>query len=90
MNLNESSQEIIAPVSARNYQVITRLDESLPLETEDWFCVERIIMRLTEFAPREILVELTTAIVSFTDDQARRAYMLGQEDVVDEMRVKAA
>ena len=74
----------------RNHQVITRLDESLPLETEDWVAVERMLMRLSEFAPTHMLVDLTSAIASFADDQARRAYILGQEDIAAELKRKAA
>ncbi|HEY9868287.1 MAG TPA: hypothetical protein V6D08_03915 [Candidatus Obscuribacterales bacterium] len=75
---------------SRDHQVITRLDESLPLETEDWLTVERMLVRLTEFAPTEMLVDLTAAIACFADDQARRAYILGQEDIAAELRSKAA
>jgi len=74
----------------RNHQVITRLDESLPLETDDWAAVEQILMRLTEFAPTHMLVDLTSAIALFADDQARRAYILGQEDIAAELKRKAA
>lgn len=74
----------------RNHQVITRLDESLPLETDDWVAVERMLMRLTEFAPTHMLVDLTSAIACFADDQARRAYILGQEDIAAELKRKAA
>ena len=74
----------------RNHQVITRLDESLPLETDDWAAVEQMLMRLTEFAPTDMLVDLTSAIACFADDQARRAYILGQEDIAAELKRKAA
>ncbi|GEM_PF-911909 len=74
----------------RNHQVITRLDESLPLETEEWAPIERLLVRLTEFAPTEMLVDLTTAIASFADDQARRAYILGQEDLSLELKKRVA
>jgi hypothetical protein len=73
-----------------NHQVIIRLDESLPLETEEWAPVERILMRLTEFAPTDLVMQLTDAIASFADDQARRAYILGQEDLCLEIKQKVA
>lgn len=76
--------------SRRTHQIITRLDESLPLETDEWVPVERMLVRLMEFAPRQMLVELSTAIASFADDQARRAYVLGQEDMFVEMFRKVA
>lgn len=74
----------------RNHQVIIRLDQSLPLETEEWIPVERLLVRLTEFAPEDMLVQLTNAIASFADDQARRAYILGQEDLSQELKQKVA
>lgn len=72
------------------YEVTMRLDESLPLETEEWVSIEHMLARLTEFAPSEMLVNLTSAIASFADDQARRAYILGQEDLRLQMQQKAA
>ena len=77
-------------IKFRNHQVITRLDESLPLETEEWIPVERILVRLTEFAPSDMLVQLHNAIASFADDQARRAYILGQEDLSQELQQRVA
>ncbi len=74
----------------RNYQVITRLDESLPLETEEWIPVEQMLVRLTEFAPTELVTQLSSAIASFADDQARRGYLLGQEDLSSELQQKVA
>lgn len=74
----------------RNHQIITRLDESLPLETEEWTPVEQLMARLIEFAPAEMLVELGSAIASFADDQARRGYILGQQDLALEITQRAA
>ena len=76
--------------SMNTYQIMTRLDESLPLETEEWQPVEQVLMRLTEFAPKEMLVDLTYAIAEFADDQARRGYILGQEDMAEELKERAA
>lgn len=72
------------------YLVTQRLDESLPLQTEEWTKVEQLLMRLTEFAPYEVVEELVGAIASFADDQARRGYLLGQEDLTQEMKQRVA
>ena len=89
-NEHKSINSSAANPSTRNHQIITRLDESLPLETDEWVPVERLLVRLTEFAPTEMLVELSTAIASFADDQARRGYILGQEDMYMEVARKIA
>ncbi len=74
----------------KNHQIITRLDESLPLETEEWRPIEQMLARLTEFAPNDIINQLSFAIVSFADDQARRGYILGQQDLALEIKRKVA
>jgi|GEM_PF-1332243 hypothetical protein len=73
---------------AREYYVTERLDKSLPLATEDWVRVEQLLMQFTEFGPNSLVVELAAAIADYADDQARRAYILGQEDLAKEMREK--
>lgn len=65
--------------------ITMRLDESIPLETEDWKKVEQISMRLTEFAPRTLVTELLCSVAEYADDQARRGYILGQEDLMQEL-----
>ena len=62
------------------HMVVQRLDESLPLVTDEWQRVEQILMRLTEFAPNPLVTELVNAMAVYADDQARRGYVLGQED----------
>lgn len=69
----------------KDHQVIQRLDESLPLDTEAWRTVEQSLMRLTEFAPRTVITDLVNAIACYADDQARSGYILGQEDLMAEM-----
>ena len=89
----KQSKQVKAPgkqATLRTHQIITRLDESLPLETEDWQPVEMLLSQLSEFAPLSMISELATAIASFADDQARRGYILGQEDMVAELRNRAA
>lgn len=85
-NDKNTSCGVEQPTAIRNHQVIIPLDESLPLETEEWTPVEHILMRLTEFAPTDLVLELTNVIASFADDQARRAYILGQEDLTKEIK----
>jgi len=70
--------------------VMERLDQSLPLVTEDWNRVEQMLNLLTEFAPSGMVTELANAIASYADDQARRGYVLGQEDLVRELRRRVA
>jgi hypothetical protein len=74
----------------RTHQIIARLDESLPLETEEWQPVEKLLSQLCEFAPMSMVSELASAIASFADDQARRGYILGQEDMVEELQNRVA
>ncbi len=70
--------------------VMQRLDQSLPLITDDWQRVEQLLNLITEFAPTEIVMELAGAIASYADDQAQRGYVLGQEDIVKELRKRVA
>jgi hypothetical protein len=66
--------------------VTQRLDESLPLQTTEWEKVEQLLMRLSEFAPNEIVNELVDSMALWADDQARRGYILGQEDLLQELK----
>lgn len=75
-----ASNSKIQTAKELNHMVLQRLDESLPLETEEWKQAEQVIARLSEFAPPEILTDLVSAMASYADDQARRAYLLGQND----------
>lgn len=77
---NESSQRY----------VMERLDQSLPLVTEDWQRVEQLLNLITEFAPTNMVMELTGAIAGYADDQARRGYLLGQDDLVKELKRRVA
>jgi hypothetical protein len=74
----------------RNYTIIARLDDAIPLNTEEWASVERLLNQVSEFVPIPLLNALTESIISYADDQARRGYLLGQEDLAAEMRKKAA
>ena len=74
----------------RNYTVIARLDDAIPLNTEEWVSVERLLNQVSEFVPMSLLNNLTEAVVAYADDQARRGYLLGQEDLVQELKRKAA
>lgn len=70
--------------------VIQRLDESLPLQTEEWNRAEQLLMQLTEFAPNSLVMEIVNAIALYADDQARRGYILGQEDMAKELKQRVA
>jgi len=74
----------------RNYTVIARLDDAIPLNTEEWVSVERLLNQVSEFVPMSMLNNLTEAVIAYADDQARRGYLLGQEDLVQELKRKAA
>lgn len=73
-----------------NYTIIARLDDAIPLNTEEWVQVERLLNQISEFVPMSMLNSLTESIVSYADDQARRGYLLGQEDLVAELKKKAS
>lgn len=71
-----------------HYTVLARLDDEVPLYTKEWQNVEQILNQISEFVPISMLNSLTEHIVAFADDQARRGYVLGQEDLVKELRGK--
>ena len=73
-----------------NYTVIARLDDAIPLNTEEWVSVERMLNQVSEFVPMSMLNNLTELIINYADDQARRGYILGQEDLVSELKKKAS
>ncbi len=75
---------------AVNHRVIQRLDESLPLETEEWKRAEQLIMQLCEFAPIGLITEMVNAIAIYADDQAQKGYVLGQEDLLKQIKHKVA
>jgi hypothetical protein len=72
-------------VKERDHHVSKRLDEAIPLQTDEWQKVEQALMRMTEFAPESLIEEVVSALASYADDQARRGYVLGQEDLVKEL-----
>lgn len=74
-----------AQVKDRDHFVSSRLDEAIPLQTDEWQKVEQALMRMTEFAPESMIEEVISALASYADDQARRGYLLGQEDLVKEL-----
>lgn len=79
-----------SPKRMTSHVVTQRLDESLPLHTPEWQRVEQLLMRLSEFAPSEIVSELVDSVAIWADDQARRGYILGQEDMLIELKKKSA
>ena len=74
----------------RNYTIIARLDDAIPLNTDEWVSVEQMLNQISEFVPMSMLNNLTEAIINYADDQARRGYLLGQEDLVAELEKKSA
>ncbi|MBI4534158.1 MAG: hypothetical protein HY711_09465 [Candidatus Melainabacteria bacterium] len=74
----------------RNYTIIARLDDAIPLNTDEWVSVERFLNQISEFVPTSLLSSLTECIIAYADDQARRGYLLGQEDLAIEMRKRAS
>jgi hypothetical protein len=73
-----------------NYTIIARLDDAIPLQTDEWLTVERLLNQVSEFVPTSMLNELTEAVVAYADDQARRGYLLGQDDFVKELQTRLA
>ena len=73
-----------------NYTIISRLDDAIPLQTDEWLTVERLLNQSSEFIPTSMLNTLTEAVVAYADDQARRGYLLGQDDFVKELQAKLA
>ncbi len=72
----------------QNYTIIARLDDAIPLNTPEWISVEQLLNQISEFVPMNMVNNLTEAIISYADDQARRGYILGQEDLVSELKKK--
>lgn len=60
------------------------LDQSLPIDTEHWKKVEQLLNYLTEFAPTYKIIELTEAICNFADDQAKRGFELGKQEILSD------
>lgn len=73
-----------------NYTIIARLDDAIPLQTDEWTNVEHLLNQVSEFTPASLLNTLTEAVVAYADDQARRGYLLGQDDFVKELQAKLA
>ena len=63
-----------------NLAIARRLDDAIPLDTAEWQKVEQMLMRLTEFAPTDLVFDVANAIAFYADDQARRGYILGAAD----------
>ena len=73
----------------QNYTIIARLDDAIPLNTPEWVTVEQMLNQISEFVPMNMVNNITEAIIAYADDQARRGYILGQEDLVGELKKKA-
>ena len=84
------SKEELAKEKEHEYFIAQRLDESIPLQTDEWEKVEQVLMRLTEFAPASMINEVVSALASYADDQAHRGYILGQEDLMKHLLKRVA
>ena len=71
-------------------QLNSRLDQNLPVDTDSWKKVEQMLTYLTEFAPTYKIIELAKAVGEFADDQAKRGYVVGQKDLINELSKKVA
>lgn len=71
-----------------NYTIIARLDDAIPINTQEWIHVEQLLNQISEFVPLSMINSLTEAVINYADDQARRGYLLGQEDLVAEIKKK--
>ncbi len=89
-NKTVKTKQLTAKEKEQEYFVAQRLDESIPLQTEEWEKVEQMLMRLTEFAPASLINEVVSALASYADDQARRGYILGQEDLMKHLLKRVA
>ena len=47
-----------------NYTVIARLDDAIPLNTDEWVATERLLNQVSEFVPMSMLNALTEAIIN--------------------------
>jgi hypothetical protein len=72
------------------HMITQRLDESIPLDSKEWQAVEQILMRLTEFAPESLITECVNAIAVYADEQAQQGYILGQDDLIKQLKSRAA
>ena len=74
----------------QNYTIIARLDDAIPIHTNEWVNVERQLNQISEFVPISLLNNLTETLINYADDQAKRGYLLGQQDLATELKFKAA
>ncbi len=91
VKLSQKTQTNNQTNSLKHRHMITqRLDESIPLDSKEWQAVEQILMRLTEFAPESLITECVNAIAVYADEQAQQGYILGQDDLIKQLKSRAA
>ncbi len=91
VKLSQKTQASNQTNSLKHRHMITqRLDESIPLDSKEWQSVEQILMRLTEFAPESLITECVNAIAVYADEQAQQGYILGQDDLIKQLKSRAA
>lgn len=88
---NQQSQKGESNDAAKHRHMVTqRLDESIPLDSKEWRAVEQMLMRMSEFAPSSLITECVNAIAVYADEQAQQGYMLGQDDLIKQLKSRAA
>ncbi|MBU6451959.1 MAG: hypothetical protein KGS72_09300 [Cyanobacteria bacterium REEB67] len=86
---NLLKSEPVQPITARQMAAINRrLDENLPMETDEWQRLEQLLMQMSEFAPTSLVYEVGMAAAVYADNQAHRAYLLGAVDEMNKQRAK--
>ncbi len=75
-------------LASKPVSVSSRLDQGMPLSTPEWTRVEQKVSRLLEFVPVEMVFELVQQVAAYGDDQARRGYILGQEDLLRTTKIE--
>ncbi len=85
-----SQKSEIQKAAERRHMVTQRLDESIPLDSKEWQAVEQLLMRMTEFAPESLITECVNAIAVYADEQAQQGYILGQDDLIKQLKSRAA
>ncbi|MCC6979388.1 MAG: hypothetical protein IT343_13780 [Candidatus Melainabacteria bacterium] len=85
------SRKTQPPDAAKHRHMVTqRLDESIALDSKEWIAVEQVLMRMSEFAPSSLITECVNAIAVYADEQAQQGYMLGQDDLIKQLKSRAA
>lgn len=85
-----SQKSEMQKAAERRHMITQRLDESISLDSNEWQAVEQLLMRMTEFAPAGLIAECVNAIAVYADEQAQQGYILGQKDLIEQLKSHAA